>query len=99
MWRNGSGHRAVRSSGPRSHASGSDNQKKNTKQDSSAEDIARLIRGNPKQEEINNKRALIEQRVMKSLLKSSKPVIAPAPKVVPPPTVPSVEGIEEQLKK
>ena len=29
MWRNGSGHRAVRSSGPRSHASGNDQAKKN----------------------------------------------------------------------
>ena len=31
MWRNGSGHKAVRSSGPRSHASGQDNAKKSLK--------------------------------------------------------------------
>ena len=32
MWRNGTGHRAVRSSGPRSHASGQDNANKTQKE-------------------------------------------------------------------
>lgn len=103
MWRNGSGHRAVRSSGPRSHASGSDQGKKNSKSAAAALDIVAASKSAVEAEEKEAERRLLqkqrEQREAELLQGTIGKVLAIASPAPPAAATISAESPEEIAAK